>query len=430
MASRKKLVVMLVSGLTVLACSAISLYSISGKKSPVNESAPRNVKAQFPEKFTNRISVPAQGSNEERRTEYFASDRTTLQLREIVYKNGVTSIIHFRPNKKAERMEEFYPAQSHSSTRVLKTKVVFEDDGILFASHQSWRPDQTLVKEGFRQQDGSYRTNTYFADGVTIERVQNFTRKRDLTDETVYRADGVKARVTTVAPGGERKVTVYRPDKATEVTYMTMDIARSRYLGTKGKIFADDGKRVVANFESASIKTEINFLDENDKPLLGVRFERTVTGHLTVDTYVQNAQVKLSQVYLKRDASPHGCRGSYALNYVDEFAADNTNSGKRPFRRIYLAADEVTVKSVSVQDPNLDFMGRGTVYELYPSGFVAKKTVFSNHTTISSVTDYPDERYREPAAEVTDRSIFKRVDFLCPEPLPAWNQESRSWILE
>lgn len=429
MASQKKLVVMLVSTLTIIVCGAISLYWISGKRSLVSEFTPHLLKAQFPEKFPNRISVPAQGSNEERRIEYYDTDKTTLRLREIVYKNGVSSFIYFRSNKRADRMEEFYPSQDGSSTRALKSKVIYEDDGILFASHQSWRPDGTLVKDGFRLQDGTYRTKTYFADGVTVERVQNFTRKRDMTDETIFRADGVKARTTSVTPGGERQVTVYRADSATEVTYMTLVIYRSRYMGVKGKIFSDDGTRVIANLESASIKTEINFLDANGKLYLSARYERTVTGHLTVDTYLQNAQVKLSQVYLKNADSPHGCNGAYALNYVDEFAADNTNSGKRPFRRIYLAADEVSVKAVAVPDPNYYFMGQGTVYELYPSGFVAKKKIFANHTTIASVTDYPDEQYREPAVEV-DRAVFKRANFQCPTPLPVWNTEKGSWILE
>lgn len=430
MASQKKLVFMLVSGLTFLVCGAIALYFSSGKKVLVNELTIQSHKAQFPEKFPNRISVPAQSSDEERRTEHYDSDKTTLRLREILYKNGVTSLIYYRPNKKAERMEEFHPFQENSSTRVLKTKVVYEDDGILFASHQSWRPDGTLIKDGFRQEDGTYRTKTYFADGVTVERVQNFTRKRDLTDETVFRADGVKARVTTVTPGGERHVTVYRSDKTTEVTFIRMVISRTGYLGAKGKIFSEDGSGLAANFEIDIVKTEVNFLDANEKVHLSVRFERTVTGHLTVDTYVQNAQVKLSQVYLKRADSPHGCKGSYVLSHVDEFAADNTNSGRRPFRRIYLAADQVTVKSVSVADPNYNFMGRGTVYELYPSGFVAKKTVFANHSTISSVTEFPDGQYREPATEVPDQSIFKRAEFQCPGPLPVWNQEKRSWILD
>ena len=161
-----------------------------------------------------------------------------------------------------------------------------------------------------------------------------------------------------------------------------------------------------------------------------MRYERPVAGHLTVETIVQDAQVKLSQVYLRRSGSAHGCGGSYALNYVDQYAADNSAMGKRPFRRINLAEDEVTIKSVAIPDQSFYFMGKGTLYELYPSGFVAKKKVFQNHNTVSSVTDYADEQYREPATEVTDRSIFKRADFQCPGPLPLWNQEKRSWIID
>lgn len=438
MASRKKLGVMLIlsiSALSLLFTNPLkwSTISATSAKQPLSEFKSKSVHAQFspfPERLANSISVPVKGSNEETRTEFYDSDKITLRLREIVYKNGVTSYIHFRQNKKAERMEEYYPAENGSQTRVLKTRVVYEDDGVLFASHQSWRPDQTLIKDGARQSDGTYRTITFFADGVTIERVQNFTRKRDMTDETVYRLDGVKARVTLVTQNGERQVTLYRANTTTEVTYMTMVISRSQLSGTTGNVYSDDGKNVIAKFESGSFKTEFTFLNPDEKPRLGVRFERTVAGHLTIDTYVQDAQVKLSQVYLRRAESVHGCSGSYALNYVDQFAADNSTVGKRPYRRVYLAEDGVTVKSVAIPDQNYYFMGKGTLFELYPSGFVAKKKVFHDHNTISSVTDYPDKQYREPATAVTDRSIFERPDFQCPGPLPVWNQEKRSWILE
>ncbi len=432
MASSKKLGVAL-----VLCMSALSLFALfspsiqwSGHQKPKADTMPLSIKAQFPDKIANRISVPAQGSTEDRRTEFYDSDNVTLRLREIVYKNGVTSYFHFRKDKKAERMEEFYPAENGSQTRVLKTKVVYEDDGALFASHQSWRPDKTLLKDGSRQGDGTYRTTTYFADGVTIERVQNFTRRRVMTDETVYRTDGVKARVILVTQNGDREVTLFRQDAASEIAYMTMTVSRSQYSGVKGNLFSQDGTKVIARFENGSFKTEFTYLDAAEKPHLLVRYERTVAGHLTVETIVQDAQVKLSQVYLRRSGSTHGCGGSYALNYVDQYAADNSAMGKRPFRRINLAEDEVTIKSVAIPDQSFYFMGKGTLYELYPSGFVAKKKVFQNHNTVSSVTDYADEQYREPATEVTDRSIFKRADFQCPGPLPVWNQEKRSWIID
>jgi len=438
MASSKKLGVVLAFSISALSLLSLFYSSTAGKvlkASLLSDSATQSQVSKpqlpaFPDKITNRISVPAQGSTEVMRIEYYEADNVTLRLREIVYKNGVTSYIHFLPNKKAERMEEYYPAENGSATRVLKTKVIYEDDGALFVSHQSWRPDQTLIKDGARQSDGTYRTITYLADGVTTERVQNFTHKREMTDETVYRPDGVKARVTLVTRNGERQVTLYRADKATEVIYMTMAITRSQSAGTSGQIYSDDGAKVIAIFESGSFKTEFTFLNADDKPRLTVRFERTVAGHLTVDTYVQNSQVKTSQVYLRRKGSEHGCSGSYALNYVDEFAADNSEVGKRPFRRIFLSQDETTIKSVAVPDQTFYFMGKGTLYELYPSGFVASKKVFHNHNTIYSVTDYPDKQYREPATEVTDRSIFQRKDFQCPGPLPVWNKEKRSWNLD
>ncbi len=432
MASYKKLSVVLVLGISALSLLALFLPPIqwSVSRKPDADTMLLSNKAQFPDKIANRISVPPQGSTEDRRTEFYDSDNVTLRLREIVYKNGVTSYFYFRKDKRAERMEEFYPAENGSATRVLKTKVVYEDDGALFASHQSWRPDGTLVKDGSRQSDGTYRTITYFADGVTTERVQNFTRKRVMTDETVYRKDGVKARVILVTQNGEHEVTLFRPDAASEIRFMTMTVSRSQYSGVKGNLFSQDGTKVIARFENGSFKTEFTYLDAAEKPHLLVRYERTVAGHLTVETIVQDAQIKLSQVYLRRDTSAHGCGGSYALNYVDQYAADNSAMGKRPYRRIYLAEDETTVKSVAVPDQTYYFMGKGTLYELYPSGFVAKKKDFHNHNTISSVTDYADEEYREPATEVTDRSIFKRADFQCPGPLPVWNQEKRSWIID
>jgi len=435
MASIRKLRVMLTLSASVLFLLILLCYNYAplSQKSSSENLTPLALKAQlpaFPDKMAKRVSVPTQGSSEEVRTEFYDSDNVTLRMREIVYKNGITSYIHYRRNKLAEKMEEFYPLENGSNTRVLKTRVFYENDGVLFASHQSWRPDQTLIKSGSRLDDGTYRTITYFADGVTTERVQNFTRKRDMTDETVYRKDGVKARVTLVTQSGERQVTVYRADAATEVTYMVMTISRSQYSGTTGKVYSDDGSQVIAEFQSGSFKTEFNFLNSDGKPRLSARFERTVAGHLTIDTYVQDAQVKFSQVYLRRPGSVHGCEGSYALSTVDESAADNSALGKRPFRRIFLAEDEVTIKSVAIPDQNYYFAGKGTLYELYPSGFVAKKQVFSNHSTISSVTEFPDGQYREPATEVTDQSIFKRAKFQCPGPLPVWNQEKRSWILD
>lgn len=428
MPSLKKLGVALV--LSISAVFLLTRFTKLSNHEPAVDSTLLEIKAQFPGKVANRISIPAQGSNEESRTEFYDSDNVTLLAREIVYKNGVTSYFYFRKNKIAERMEEFYPADNGSKTRALKTKVIYEEDGALFASHQSWRPDKTLIKNGSRQNNGTYRTITYFEDGVTIERVQNFTRKREMTDETVHRKDGVISRVTLITKNREREVTLFRPDAASEIVHMTMTISRSQYNGVKGQLFSEDGSKVVSHFELRSYQSEFTYLDADEKPHLMVRFERTVAGHLTIKTIVQDAQVKLSQVYLRRDGSEHGCGGSYALNSVDEFAADNSAIGMRPFRRIYLAEDEVTIKSVTIPDQTFSFMGKGTLYELYPSGFVAKKKVFSSPNTISSVTDYADKQYREPAAEVTDRSIFKRPDFQCPSPLPVWNQDKSSWIID
>lgn len=434
MASSKKLGIALVLSVSTLSLLFLVWFNHSFSSSKrqsaysVGEALTARTPA-FPDRISNRVSVPTQGSSEEVRTDFYDSDNVTLRMREIVYKNGVTSYIHYRRNKLAEKMEEFYPLENGSNTRVLKTRVIYEADGVLFASHQSWRPDQTLIKDGSRQSDGTYRTNTYFEDGVTIERVQNFTRKRDMTDETVFRKDGIKARATLVTQNGERQVTVYRPDAASEVTFMTMAISRSQYYGATGKVYSDDGKYVIADFQSGSYKTEFTFLHTDGKPRLLVRYERTVTGHLTVDTYVHDAQVKSRQVYLKRTESVHGCSGSYALSYVDEFAADNSQLGKSPFRRIFLSDDEQTVKAVAIPDQNYYYMGKGTTYELYPSGFVAKKRVFSKHD-VSSDAVYPDYQYLEPATQVTDRSIFKRADFQCPAPLPVWDQTKRSWVLE
>lgn len=409
--------------LAVLAVLAIPLLYFSLKSEPVS-SPP---KEEFPYKISNRISVPTQGKDEERRIEHYDTDNVTLMLREIWYKNGITTYIHFRANKTASRMVEYYPAPKDAPDRALKTEVHYEDDGSLFRNHRSLRQDGTLIKKGERQENGTYRTLTYFDDGLKIERVQNFARNKSLIDETIFRQDGSKSRLTLVNKYYEREVTLFRPD---QTVWMTVTMQQYFYGGSEGKVWSDDGKKVLYTFSINSYMTRMFIPNPDDTPNLSISFERTQTGHLTINKLTADRQTKYSQVYHRKSGSEHGCGGTYVLKHVDDYAADNTENGKRPFRRIFIADDETTVKAVAFPDQNYYYSGKGVVYELHPSGFVSSKKIYSNHKTIDSEENFPDEKYRESKTEVADRELLQRPAFPCPSFLPRFDPTTKYWAID
>lgn len=384
------------------------------------------MKGAFPQKISNRLSVPPQEKNEVERIDYYAADNKTLVMTEITYRNGITTYIYFRENKKAERMVEYYPSTPQMPDRALKTEVFYQEDGVLFVSHRSLREDGTLIKRGFRQENGDYRTLTFFTDGVTIEREQNFTKRKALIDETVFRLDGSKSRTIVMNKQSEREVTYLRPDKTVQ---MTLVLPYNVYTGPSGKVYSADGKTVLYSFDVTLYATKLTFLNPDETTNMEVRFEKTQIGHLTVNKYTVNSQIKFSQVYFRKEGTEHGCSGTYVLKQVDEYAADNSELGKRPFRRIYLSDDEKSVKAVAIPDQNYYYMGRGVLYELYPSGFVSAKKVYTSHKTIASDEKFPDEKYREKQVEGINPAMLQRPTFECPN-LPSFDRASKSWIID
>lgn len=327
---------------------------------------PNMVREDFPQKLSTRVRINSQKPQEVDRWVYMNGDLKTLE--QIQYVDGVTTYVFFRPDETAEKIVELHPVQSGEEKRRLKTEVIFEADGLSYASHKALRLDGTLIKEGRRLEDRTYSTTTFFEDGVTRQKISIYKADKSLVSELEVDRDGTKLLETVTDSDNYLVSKSWRRDGTLAMQYKKPPYA---YGGVSGTYYEADGVTVKAEFSMTSWQSSISFANVSGKRL---EFSFDSRGAKRMNVLVSDANgVPLYQQFYAHDGkSPFDLRGNYTLAGVEEYDGTGNRYNRKLKRRITMGADGKSIAKVFVpQSQWYDYSG--IEYTLYPSGFIQSK---------------------------------------------------------
>jgi len=387
-----------------------SLLALAFLLTACGQESPNMVQEDYPQKLSTRVRINSQKPQEVDRWEYVKDELKTLE--QIQYVDGVTTYIFFRPDQTAEKIVELHPVQNGEDKRRLKTEVIFEADGLAYASHKSLRLDGTLIKEGRRLDDRTYSTVTFFEDGVTKQKVSVYKPDKSLVSELQIDRDGTKLLETVTDKDNYLVSKSWRRDGSLFMTYKKPPYA---YGGVTGAYYEADGVTIKAEFSMSGWQNSISFPDVSGKRL---EFSFETSGGKRMTVLVSDAATGTPlymQFYAHDGKSPFDLRGNYTLASVEHYDGTGTRFSRKLKRRITLGADGVTVVKVFVpQSQWYDY--NGLEYTLYPSGFIqSKKNVGWNAQP--NLQNFQDGALTDPIV-VVNQPELKQLPQVEKLPLP------------
>lgn len=150
-----------------------------------------NKSTQFPEKLSERLNLPGEADSQGFRKVIYKADGVTPDRAEVVFRNGETGIVHYRPDFSVSSYQVFYPGDEADKTKlVLKTDVELAEDGEHLVSEKRYRADGSLEVLGARLQEGSYQVTHLLEDGITRHEVHVFREGGELYSRSGFYGDG------------------------------------------------------------------------------------------------------------------------------------------------------------------------------------------------------------------------------------------------
>lgn len=360
---------------------------------------PNMVREDFPQKLSTRVRINSQKPQEVDRWVYMNGNVKTLE--QIQYVDGVTTYVFFRPDETAEKIVELHPVQKGEEKRRLKTEVIFEADGLAYASHKSLRLDGTLIKEGQRLADHTYSTITFFEDGITKQRVSVYKPDKSLVSELLIDRDGTKLQETVTDKDNYLVSTSWRRDGTVWMQYKKPPYS---YGGVTGAYYEADGITIQAEFSMTSWQNTISFPNVSGKRL-DFSFEtRQKRMSLLVSDSASGTPL-YQQFYAYDTKTPFDLRGTYTLASVEQYEGTGNRYNRKLNRRITFGADGKSIAKVFVpQSQWYDYSG--IEYTLYPSGFIqSKKNVGWN--TQPNQQNFADGAYTDPIVVVNQLELLQ-----------------------
>lgn len=355
--------------------------------------SPNMVREDFPQKLSTRVRIISQKPQEVDRWVYMNGDMKTLE--QIQYVDGVTTYVFFRPDETAEKIIELHPAQNGEAKRRLKTEVIFEADGLAYASHKALRLDGTLLKEGRRLEDRSYSTITYFEDGVTKQKVSLYKADKSLVSELLIDRDGTKLLETVTDSENNLVSKSWRRDGTLSMQYKKSQYA---YGGVSGTYYEADGVTVKAEFSMTSWQNSISFPNVSGKK---IEFSFDTRGAKRMTVLVSDfssGSPLYQQIYAHDSKSPFDLTGNYKLTTVEEYEGTGNLYNRKLKRRITVGTDGKTISKVFIPQSQW-YEYNGLEFTLYPSGFIqSKKNVGWN--VQPNQQNFKDGVYTDPVAVV------------------------------
>ncbi len=363
---------------------------------------PNMVREDFPQKLSTRVRINSQKPQEVDRWVYMNDNVKTLE--QIQYVDGVTTYVFFRPDETAEKIVEMHPVQTGEDKRRLKTEVIFEADGLAYASHKALRLDGTLIKEGRRLEDRTYSTITYFEDGITKQRVSVYKPDKTLVSELMVDRDGTKLQETVTDKDNYLVSQSWRRDGTLWMQYKKPPYS---YGGVTGAYYEADGTTIKAEFSITGWQNSMSFPNFSG---LGKRldfsFETYGQKRMTVLISDSASGTPLYQQFYAHDAkTPFDLRGTYTLASIEQYEGTGNRYNRKLTRRITLGADGKSVVKIFVpQSQWYDY--NGAEYSLYPSGFIQSKKNVGWNSQPNPQT-FADGAYTDPIVVVNQPELLQ-----------------------
>jgi len=370
---------------------------------------PESWSVPFPGKTKVRVHAPPAAQGEEIRFITYASkDSNTPEEIQIEYKNGVTGYEFYRADGTLRETTEYWPLAKGAGQRVLKSGSTRSDDGTMFMSDRSFRPDGSREREGKRLEDGSYQIDFFFADGSTLERHQLVGKDGKPLLEQVYRDNGVLKGFTQVDATGKMTITTYFADGKTE----SVTIVPSTYWeNIWARYYFPDGVNIAVRYEWTTYNKQAIYYRLDGTRRLMVEESNYATGNEVWTHFDDKGRMVMRQIYrveTKVDASTGKPVRTTLLRTVEEFDA----AGKET-REISFAADGRTPNQVFIPKPPGSYWG-GTRKTFRADGSLEKVEEKNNNGDVVSTKTYTaQENVRE---RFPDAYLVRPVEPAMPTP--------------
>lgn len=340
-------------GFVVLAVAVLVLVfiALSGDKTTGDISA-----SDFPVTTGNRVELPPQ-SGEEIRYVYFAEDNVTKKMTQIEYRSGITSFTTYRPDGTKAETRAFFPLKEGESKRKLRSLVTFDDNGTSYRSHQVYREDGSLERNGGRLTEGGYQTLYFNASDGSVQRRLVFSENSALEQEESFTDDGKLIEKTEKVNDNELKTSRWTPDgKLISEISDYVDGSRA------GKLFHEDGETVKVEFAYRPWAIEVNYFNTSGTLMFEVAYQ---TEGMII-THFDAAKTRLYKQYFVYTGGKTLCDVTVRLVKVEEF---KSGSSYEVGRAIGIAPDGTTPNRVITFVNNTWSYERDDA-ELHPDGSV------------------------------------------------------------
>lgn len=237
----------------------------------------------YPSRVPRSVLIPSHNTNIRVGYDCFVED--VKVERRLEFRDGKKEIIRYRANGTISERTKYYATVIGDLSR-LQSRATFAADGKTYVTHDVYRGDGTLERTGRGSRDGRYVTKYFFEDGVSVERIRNFSPLKEFVSEHIYRRDGTQlAAVTVTEEGLELGVTLYAPDGKMLATFYRTKVSE------RGTVFGVDGTPML-EYAFDPYTRLAGYMDEKGRLMqkLDVRFGRMTVAFLSRDetrTYTQ-----------------------------------------------------------------------------------------------------------------------------------------------
>jgi hypothetical protein len=382
-------------GLAVVAAGLLVLAGSGDKPADLSGST------KFPTTISgNRVELPPK-PGEEIRYVYFADDKVTRKLLQVEYRSGVTEFTSYRPDGVAKETRTFFPVKDGAKTRQLRSLVTFQNDGRSYQSHQVYREDGTLERNGGRLVANAYQTLYFNAKDGTVQRRLLFSNLGQLDQEESFSDSGKLIEKTEKVEVGELKTTRWNADgKVVSEIIDKVDGLRS------GKLYFDDGKTVKVEFEHRGYEIAVDYFDKNGTLTVSVGH---VPQGMTVTVYGSGEQAQYKQYWLLTG----GTRlddATYRLVKIEEFDRWGSERDQHQLKRVIGVAEDGKTPNRAIAPKNQAYSYERTDTDFYPDGSVKNEKEYDSSNNVTVKTFVQGEKPFDGKPELFVKPVFEPLD--------------------
>lgn len=371
------------------------LFALSGKNSG------GDIAKDFPQPTGNRVELPPQ-AGEEIRYVYFADDKVTKKMTQIEYRSGITSFTTYRSDGAKIETRAFFPLHEGESKRQLRSLVTYADNGTSYKSHQVFREDGSLERNGGRLSNGGYQTLYFNAKDGSIQRTLVFDSNSRLEREDSFNDDGKLIEKTEKVSDSELKTTRWSAD-GKMLSEITDDADGSRH----GKFFYEDGETPKMEFKVNSYSIEVNYFEKDGTPKYEVEYG---TDGMAIVQFGAGKKPAFKQ-YFAITGGKTLCDATFRLVKVEEFKGASGSYIYEVKRLIGIAPDGKTPNRV-ISFVNNTWSYERDDFELHPDGSVKTVKHYNSSNQVDSTKSFAPgvEQIALPPA------MFVKPVFECLDP--------------